>query len=258
MADVDQTGGAVVDQATPEVGGDAFHTYTGEDGSVQSWKTPDELNQFIKKSGMFQADYTRKSQQREAEYRKRMQELDKRDAEWKKQREDWEKNEKAKYDRYNEALSKRPHIAQQLARLVDQPTSPDEMFDRTKSYADQRYSTLEQELNSIKSQLEEERLEKERDKYFAELEDEIPGFDRSSVMEALQTMDAGDMKSLMATIWKANQYDPVGMQQKVEQNIAKKRGAGMVPSGGGPPPKNKGPQGIKKAHEEALREYAAS
>lgn len=253
---VDQVTEPVVDQGSESVGGEAFHTYTGDDGNVQSWKTPEELNQFIKKSGMFQADYTRKSQTREAEYRKRMQELDKREQEWKKQREDWEKNEKSKYDRYNEALSKRPHIAQQLARLVDQPTSPDEIFQRSQSYADQRYSSLEEKLKSVEQRLEEERLEKERDKCFAELEEELPGFDRSEVMEALQTMDAGDMKSLMATIWKANKYNPVEMQEKVEQNIAKKKGAKMVPAGGGPASKGKGPVGIKKAAEEALRDYA--
>ena len=260
MADVDQSAGAVRDQAMAEVGGDAapFHSYTGDDGNVQSWKTPDELNGFIKKSGMFQADYTRKSQQREAEYRKRMEELDKKEKEWQKKREDWEKNEKAKYDRYNEALSKRPHVAQQLARLVDQPTSPDEIFTRSRSYADERYSTLEEKLKSVEQRLEEERLEKERDKYFAELEEELPGFDRSEVMQALQTMDAGDMKSLMATIWKANKYNPVEMQEKVEQTIVRNKGAKMAPGGGQPTPKNTGSSDPKQAREEAMREYARS
>jgi hypothetical protein len=259
MSDKDQSVGAVRDQALSEVGGETpFHSYTGDDGNVQSWKTPDELNGFIKKSGMFQADYTRKSQTREAEYRKRMEELDKKESEWKKQREDWEKNEKAKYDRYNEALSKRPNIARQLAKLVDQPTSPDEIFDRSRSYADDRYSTLEQEINNLKQQREEERLEKERDKYFAELEEELPGFDRNEVMQALQTMDAGDMKSLMSTIWKANKYNPVEMQEKVEQTIVKNKGAKMAPGGGQPTPKHTGSTDPKIAREEALRDYAAS
>ena len=260
MADLDQSAGAVRDQAMAEVGGEAeaFHSYTGEDGNVQSWKTPDELNDFIKKSGMFQSDYTRKSQTREAEYRKRMEEVEKKEKEWLKQKEAWEKNEKSKYDRYNEALSRRPHIAQQLARLVDQPTSPDEIFDRSRSYADERYSNLEQELKSIKQRFEEEQLEKERDKYFVELEEELPGFKRDEVMEALQTMDAGDMKSLMATIWKANKYNPVEMQEQVEQTIVKNKGAKMAPGGGQPLPKNTGSIDPKQAREEAMREYARS
>jgi hypothetical protein len=203
---------------------------------------------------MFQADYTRKSQQREAEYRKRTEELEKRDSEFKKQREEWEKNEKAKYDRYNDALSKRPNVAKQLARLVDQPTSPDEIFERSQSYADQKYSNLEQELKTIKDRLEEERLEKERDLRYGELEKEIPGFDRNVVQEALQTMDAGDIKSLMAMVWKANQYNPVEMQQKVEEKIANKKGASMVPSGGGPPSKTKGYSNPKEAKEAAYRD----
>jgi len=255
MADLDQTVEEATGQALAEVGGEEatpFHSYTGEDGTEQKWKSPDELNEFIKKSGMFQKDYTQKSQKREQEYRQRMAEVQKEREEFKKQREDWEKNEKAKYDRYNQVLSTRPNIQRMLADAVNKPTSPDEIFERSQSYADQKYQTLEQKIAALEQEREEERLSKERDAKFEELEKEIPGFDRNVVTESLQQLDAGDMKSLMAMIYKSSKYNPVEMQQDVEEMIAAKSGAKMVPGGGGPAPKSRGSTDPKSAREEAM------
>jgi len=257
MADLDQTVEEATGQALAEVGGEEatpFHSYTGEDGTEQKWKSPDELNEFIKKSGMFQKDYTQKSQKREQEYRQRMAEVQKEREEFKKQREDWEKNEKAKYDRYNQVLSTRPNIQRMLADAVNKPTSPDEIFERSQSYADQKYQTLEQKIAALEQEREEERLSKERDAKFEELEKEIPGFDRNVVTESLQQLDAGDMKSLMAMIYKSSKYNPVEMQQDVEEMIAAKSGAKMVPGGGGPAPKSRGSTDPKSAREEAMRD----
>ena len=253
MADLDQSVEAAKGQAMAEVGGEeAFHSYTGEDGSVQKWKSPDELNEFIKKSGMFQKDYTRKSQKREEEYRKNMEQVQREKDEFKKQREDWEKNEKAKYDRYNQVLSTRPNIQRMLADAVNKPTSPDEIFERSQSYANQKASALEQRIAKIEQMNQEAVLAQERDAKFAELETEIPGFDRNVVTDALQNLDAGDMKSLMAMIYKSSKYNPVEMQQDVEERIAAKAGAKMVPGGGGPAPKSRGSSDPKQAREEAI------
>lgn len=255
MADLDQSAEEARGQALAEVGGEEatpFHSYKGEDGTEQKWKTPDELNEFIKKSGMFQKDYTQKSQKREEEYRKNMLEVQKEREEFKKQKEDWEKNEKAKYDRYNQVLSTRPAIQRMLADAVNKPTSPNEIFERSQSYADEKYQTLEQRIAKFEQQQQEAQLEKERDAKFAELETEIPGFDRNVVTEALQNLDAGDMKSLMAMVYKAHKYNPVEMQQAVEEKIAAKAGAKMVPGGGGPAPKSRGSTDPKQAREEAM------
>lgn len=257
MADQDQAAVEVTDQTTEEVGGDAgFHSFTGEDGKTTSWKTPDELNEFIKKSGMFQADYTRKSQMREAEHRKRMEELDARDAEFKKSREEWEKNEKARYDRYNDVLSTRPDIQRMLADAVNKPPTPDVAFERAQNYTDNKSTELEERIAKIEQMNEEANLERERDLAFTELEKEIDGFDRNVVLENLQTLDASDPKSLMAMIYKASKYNPVELQQEVEEKIAAKKGAKMVPAGGGPPAKSKGSGDPREAREEAMAEYA--
>ena len=252
MGDIDTTGGEVLaDETSIDVGGDdAFHSYTGDDGKTQSWKTPDELNGFLKQSGMFQSDYTKKTQSLADERRKFAEEQ----SAFKKSQEDWTKGDKAKYDRYNEVLSTRPQIQRMLADAVNKPAGPDEIFERSQSYADEKSTALEQRIAAIERQGEEAKLEQQRDQAFSELETEIPGFDRNTVMNALKTLDAGDPKSLMAMIFKAQKYNPVELQQQVEQKIAAKAGAKMVPGGGGPAPKSKGSTDPRRAKEEAMQE----
>ena len=250
MADLDQTGGEVIDETSAEVGGDAFHSYTGDDGNTQSWKTPDELNDFIKKSGMFQSDYTRKTQGLAADRKKFVDEQ----SAFKKSQEEWTSGDKAKYDRYSQVLSTRPDIQRMLADAVNRPPTPDAAFERAQNYTDEKSTSLEERIAAIERQGEEAKLEQERDKAFGELEGEIPGFDRNTVMDALKTLDAGDPKSLMAMIYKSSKYNPVEMQQEVEEKIAANAGAKMVPGGGGPPKKSKGSTDLNTAKEEAMRE----
>jgi hypothetical protein len=258
MADVDQSAAEVnIDQTAPEVDTEDFHSYTGEDGNTQSWKNADDLNQWIKQSGMFQADYTRKSQAREAEYRQKMADLDRERSEFTRQRDEWEQGDKAKYDRWNEAFSKRPQIAQQIGKLVDQPSSPEETFLRGQEYTDSKSAEMVRRLDALEAERAEEKLERERDAIYGELEKEIPDFDRDRLSSALGKLDGNDMKALMTMVWKADNYNPQEMQEKVEQNIAKKQGVGMLPAGGGPPKQSKGSIDPKKAREEA-QEWANS
>lgn len=252
MADIDETAGEVPMDETPiEVGGDeAFHSFTGDDGKTQSWKTADELNGFLKKSGMFQSDYTKKTQGLAEERRKFAQDQEA----FKKSQGEWETGDKAKYDRYSSVLSSRPDIQRMLADAVNKPPTPDVAYERAQNYTDEKSTSLEQRIAAIESQGEEAKLEQARDAAFGELETEIPGFDRNTVMESLKTLDASDPKSLMAMIWKAKNYNPVEMQQDAEQKIAAKAGASMLPSGGGPAKKSKGSADPKTAREEAMKE----
>jgi len=250
MGDIDTTAGEVLTDETPiDVGGDdAFHSYTGDDGKTQSWKTADELNGFIKQSGMFQSDYTRKTQGLADERRKFADEQ----AAFKKSQGEWESGDKAKYDKYSEVLGSRPDIQRMLADAVNKPPTPDVAYERAQNYTDQKSTSLEQRIAAIEQQGQEAKLEQARDAAFGELETEIPGFDRNTVMEALKTLDANDPKSLMAMIYKSSKYNPVELQQKAEEKIAAKAGAKMVPSGGGPTTKSKGSSDPRKAREEAM------
>ena len=261
MSDVDQAPVDVsFDEAAAEVGATdgGFHSYTGEDGNTTSWKNPDELNQWIKKSGMFEADYTRKSQARETEYRDNMAKVEKDRADFDKQRTDWEKNEKAKYDRYNEALQKRPAIAQQLQRLVNTPASPDEAFQRSQGYADQKYDEIAKRLDAFDEDKKQAELEKQTEAIYDELGKQYQGFDRETVKAALNSLDGNDPRALIDMIWRSSQYDPAGMQERVEQNIAKKAGSGMLPTGGGSPPVKKSGSNDPKAVNEEAQAWANS
>jgi hypothetical protein len=257
MADVDKAAAeAALGEPVEDVGGEAeapFYEY-GDGESKLSFKTADELKAHLDKSTNWDKDYTKKSQAN-AELKRQ---LEQQRSEFEKSKSEWEQNEKSKYDRYQEALSKRPAIAEQLAKMVDQPVTPDESFQRAQGYADTRYKELEERLASFEAAQEQERLEREREAIYADLEKEYPDFNRDKVNDALQNLDGNDLKSLIMMVHKSANYNPVEMQEKVEQNIAKKQGVGMMPTGAGvPAPKNKGSTDPKIAREEAM-EWATS
>jgi len=257
MSDLDQAGGEVViDQTAPEVGGTdeaAFFEY-GEGDNALSFKDQDALKAHLDKSINFERDYTRKSQQRESEYRTKMDDYTRQKQEFDKAKSDWETGEKAKYDQYSEAMKRRPAIAQELARLANKPVTPDEQYTRNKNYADEQNKALMERLDAIDSRYEQEQLEKQTDGIYAELESQYPDFNRDSVKEALGALDGNDTRGLIEMMWKAGQYDPAGVQAKVEENIAKKAGSGMLKTGGGSPPqKQSGSTDPKIAREEAQK-----
>lgn len=262
MSDVLEDTGAEVgmaEQAVAELGGEAgeessFFQY-GEGDTGLTFKTQDDLKAHLDKSINFESDYTKKSQAREAEYRQKMQEIEQRDAELKKSREDWEKNEKAKYDKYNEILSTRPSVAKMLADAVDKPVTPNEVHQRAQSYTDEKYKGLEERLDAYDREKEESKLESERDKIYSELEQTYPDI-RDVSAKALAKLDGNDMRQLIELVYKADKYDPQGIREEVEHDIAKKSSAKMMPSGGGPPAPKKGSTDLKTAHAEALEEYA--
>jgi hypothetical protein len=263
MSDVDQAVEEVfTDDPSMEVEGTGeeqspFFEY-GEGDSALKFTTPDELKAHLDKSINFERDYTRKSQERESTYKQRMEEVEKQRKEFETQREKWEKEEKAKYDKYNEALQRRPSIARELERLATKPITPDEVFQRSQGYADEKATALEERLAQIESRYEQEQMERQTEAIYAELEGQYPDFNRDAVKEALSGLDGNDTRGLIETLWKASQYNPAAMQEKVEQNIAKKAGSGMLPSGGGSPPaKTKGSTDPRQVREAAI-EWANS
>lgn len=245
---------SMADQAVAELGGDSgessFFDY-GDGDNKLTFKTPDELKAHLDKSINFERDYTKKSQARESEYRQRQAEIEKMKADFQKEREEWEKSTKSKYDKYEEVLKTRPAVAKQLAQLAERPVSPDEIYERSTGYVDEKSSALEERLKALESRLEEERLEKERDGIYSELEKNYPDI-RDVTSKTLSDLDGNDMRSLIEMVYKASKYDPTAIREQVEQDIARKGQAKMVPSGSGPPATKKGSTDIKGAHKEAL------
>jgi len=101
--------GQVVEQAAP-VESAPFHTYKGDDGKETVFKTPDELNDFVRQGTLRHADYTRKTQT-VAEARKL---LDQRSKDY----ETKERNFNESYSgimRYDKFLKENPQIAERIA-----------------------------------------------------------------------------------------------------------------------------------------------
>jgi len=242
-----------VEEIATEVAESTFYSW-GEGKDKLDFKTPEDLGKYLKESGLRQQDYTRKSQARENEYKTRMSELE-------KQREDFNRQfdlfreQKSKYDKWEEGLKRRPQIASQIERLVNTPANPNEIFERSQSYADEKYSALEKKLQELEADRERERLERERDGIYSKMSERYEGFDPEVVNKALDTLDTGNLEPLIEMVYRSQMYNPAEIQQKVEANLANKKAARLMPSGGGgSPPKSEGSTDPKTAREEAMRD----
>jgi len=231
-----------------------FHSWQISDKEKMDFKTRDDLNKYLKESSMRQQDYTRKSQQRESEHKQRQAQADKEREDFNRQF-DVFREQKSKYDKWEEGLKRRPQVAQQIERLINTPSNPNEVFERSQSYADEKYSTLEKKMEGLIQERERERLERERDSIYQRLGERYEGFDPSVVNEHLDKLEPGNLETLIETVWKSSQYNPVEMQAKIEGNLRNKQKAKLMPSGsGGSAPKNTGSTNPKEAREEAMRD----
>lgn len=219
-----------------------------------SFKDRDEAINYIKESGMRNRDYTQKTQtlaEQRREFERAQREHEKRVEEETRRIEELKK----RYDRYEEAFRKRPQIARQLEQLVSRPASPDELFERTQGYADEKYKTLEEKLNALEAERERERLERQRDDIYARLGERYKDFDKEAVSQVLSGLEDGNLEQLLEMAFKASRYGAGPSEEVVAEKLKRKQGAKIAAGGGGPPPKSKGSTDPKDAYEEALEEY---
>ena len=118
---------------------------------------------------------------------------------------------------------------------------------------------LREELDTLKSEREQERSERELAETFAKLEREIDGFDSAGVRQLLEELAGGEIEPLLRQLHfaKLGMNNPAKMEERMAENLKKKQSAGMVPSGGETPQTSrKMPTDPRKAKELALQEYA--
>ena len=252
---IEQSVESAKSEAMAEVGGEGpFHSW-GEGKDKMDFKTRDDLNKYLKDSSLRTQDYTKKSQQRESEYKQRQSELEKEREDFNRQF-DVFRGQKSKYDKWEEGLKRRPHIAQQIDRLISTPSNPNEVFERSQSYADEKYSALEEKLKALEADRERERLERERDGIYSRMGERYDGFDPSVVNDALDKLETGNLEPLIEMVYRSSMYNPAEIQAKVENNLRSKQKAKLMPSGGGGSPSTgKGSTDPKVAREEAMAAY---
>lgn len=258
----DETSAAPQGQATPtpaqaasealaDKGHDEpFFSTQGVDGKPQVFKTKDELAKAWKESGLMRSDYTRKTQ----ELAKLRQAFDEERKKFQSERDEYDKKVRTKYDGYDQILKTRPDIMRQLDQMAQGPATPDAVFDRARSYADERAEKLAQELEEIKAQLEEQKTQRELEEIFTRKTGEYEDFDKEVILNQLQNLSSGEAEPLVDLLYWANKgrQNPLKVEERIKENLEKKASAGMVPSKGSAPIKQQKFNTLTEAHQQAL------
>jgi hypothetical protein len=221
---------------------------------VEKFSSQDDLTSYLDKSSMRQADYTQKTQGLADERRRFESERGVHQSEveaLKKLRE--------KYDGYEAAFKKRPQLLRSLEQQIDRPSGPDEVFDRSKGYADEKYTALEERITKWEEAQERQELEARRDEVYARLGEKYEGFDKDTVDAMLGTLEGGDIEPLLDMAYRASAYGSgAGTEERVVEKLARKRGARLPAGGGKTPPTKSGSSNLDESYEQALNEYAGA
>ena len=229
----------------PEGQAEPYFSYDYPDGEKVSYATKEELAAGYKDSYFRTKDYTRKSQEN-ARYRKqyedRMKELDDREKSHKEREREWEQRDKF--------IKSRPDVYKQIGQLMQRPASPEE-------FVNEKYSALEKEIEDMKSWRKEQELNRETDALFSQMQGKYEDFDPDMVREQINLLSESGLDSLVETIYYANKgrVSPAQMQQKVAENLAKKKKAAVMPGKGAPVPIPEDvPDSIDAARDRALKD----
>ena len=228
-----------------------FFSYKNQDGNEISFKSKEELEKEMRRSFMQDGDYRRKTQTL-SEYKKQ---VEKEREEMKKAREDLERKSREFTD-YDWMIKNRPDVYKQLQRLVNSPPSPDVAFERAQSYADEQTSTLKKELDEVRQQLEEDRLQRQRLELMGRLRTEYPDYpDDDSVNSTLEELGSGDLEKVLRFIYFANKgkSNPMEVEKRFAEAQKKKEGVKLMPSSGSAPDGKKTHRSLDEAADTHLR-----
>jgi DNA-binding transcriptional regulator GbsR (MarR family) len=211
---------------------ESYFEYVLPDGKKEVYQTKDDLAKAYRDNFLRQSDYTRKTQE-VAQTKKQIEE------ERKKFQEEMKAftSVKQRYDEMDRVLKTRPDIYSQLERAVTMPPDAGSIYERSKGYVDETVQSLKSELDEMKKQLEEERTKKELDSTFMKLREKYPDLDEGQIMERLEYLSDGKTEPLIELLyWAAKgQMTPAQeakLEEKVTENLHKKRQAAMVPGRG--------------------------
>jgi len=221
--------------ASGQASQEPFYKYKYADGSEDKFSTPEELTKSWRDSYLRQQDYTRKSQA----VAKEREQFTKEQDDFKAQMKAFQEM-RAKYDRWDQALSARPGLLRDLETRISGPASPKDVYERATGYADEKEKALGERIEKLEKMLAQQGDERELDSVFGSMEKKYGDFDRAATRELLEQLADGKTEPLVEMLYHAHKgrQDPVAVQQRLAENAAKKKEASLTPSGGAVPPKS--------------------
>jgi hypothetical protein len=227
-----------------------FHEYEG-----QSFKSPDELNQYIRSGTLRQSDYTKKTQEL-AEQRRAFENERFTHSQMVKGFEEKEKSY-AKIKEFDEMLKRNPAMMRQMMQYVNQAPQGQDLQEVFKNMMEEQGIT--KKLTEFEENQKRAQAEKERDMHFETLTKKYPDFNKDKVLDMyanLMRKEAGMGEFIEALYFatKGQGVNPVELEKKVIDTLNKNKEAALPSSRGSSAPSGKKSSGSI----EELRELKKS
>lgn len=215
-----------------------FHKWKSDDGEEHVFKSPDELDRFIREGTLRHKDYTKKTQEL-AEQRKQSEAERKRIEEQLTTASGME----SKWKPIDEWLTRTPQgraAYQYITTQMKGNIPPDAILEQSRASIEESINPLKSELEEIKKWREAQEQEKQFSSTMAALKERYPDMDEESVKTLYKQLDEApegdETRALLELIIKASKYSDSGAPARVP-----------VTSGGSRPPRSDGvPEDIKK------------
>jgi hypothetical protein len=198
--------------------GDVFHTYTDENGQLMEFKTPDDMNKFIKNGIMRHSQYDRSMKELSAKEKSILEERQKYEKEMQRLSE-----MRGKYDHLDQFFTS-PKGRQVYARLQKEYSGvkPDDVVTEAKEYTDSKTNEM---LEQVKEEMERSKAFREEQERQAnelwvheQLAGKYEGYDRSLVDNAMKELE--ELQSLPEREQILALYDIVYQAKKGNINVA--------------------------------------
>jgi hypothetical protein len=216
----------VDDSGQPGPGPDAgqvespFHTW--ED---QTFKTPDELNEYLKTGTLRQKDYTQKTMSHAEAVKK----FENDRATWLRQQEEFDEKVKF-YKDVDNFFKANPKAFAEVQKMVRQGASGADIQEIVKQAIDEQVGP---KLNEVEEYRKREMAKAERSRHFDELKKKYPDFDEAGVSEIYDelmnspTANLGTLLEYLYFARKGKGTDPAKIQKDTLDNLERKSKAGI-------------------------------
>jgi hypothetical protein len=234
------------DVIAPAAGGQGDQPFYAVDD--YSFATKEELDKAMRESFMMQSSFTKKSQAHAQEK-----------ANWEKQRDAEDVRLKAlrdEYQQFQRLIDERPDVYREMQQRLAQGPSPSSQMAAMKALFEKEYGPQMAEFKSWKAQQETLR---ERDDAFTQLAGKYKDFDSEAVNKAFEELTQAGILELAEMLYFSlkGKVDPVEMQKRISDDLARKKGAGLIPPAPASKKDAKIPDSFDQAEHEALMAVGA-
>lgn len=225
-----------------------YFSFRYDDGKEEVYQTPEELAKAWKDSHLRRQDYTKKTQEI-ARYRESLTAKEKEFAE--KEKTLAEKEAQAK--KLDNFLRTRPDVYRELMTRMQQPPSADVAVERATQYADEKYSTLEQQIKEVQEWKKAQEEDRELQSVFGKMKEQYPDFDENIIRDSLSGLTERGIEGLAEALYHAHRgkNSPIETEKKVLENIKNKQAARVMPGGPSAPSPRTAPASLEEALENA-------